>query len=72
MKDQFIDLNTPSSECLAFDSSSYTFWVRCVNATSEKVEVTQEVFNNLMEGAKSSCVKFLVSHSPFIFVLFIV
>ncbi len=57
MKDQFIDLNTLNNECFAFDSSSYTFWATCVNTIGEKVEVTREVLNNLMEGAKSSCVQ---------------
>ncbi len=70
MKDQFIDLNTPSSECLAFDSSSYSFWATCVNATGEKVEVTQVVFNNLIEGAKLSCVQVFCLPFTFYFVVY--
>jgi hypothetical protein len=70
MNYQFIDLNIPSDECLAFDSSSYSFWATCVNATSGKVEVTQVVFNNLMEGAKSSC--FQVFCVPFTFYFYVV
>jgi hypothetical protein len=34
-----------------------------VNAIGEKVQVTQEVFTNLVEDAKSSCLGFF-SHSP--------
>jgi hypothetical protein len=34
-----LDLNTLGGEYLAFDSSSYTFWVTCVNAIGEKVQV---------------------------------
>jgi hypothetical protein len=39
-KTSSLDLNTPSNEYSALDSSSYTFWDKCVNATSEKVHVT--------------------------------
>ncbi len=34
-----LDLNSLGGEYLAFDSSSYSFWATCVNATSEKVQV---------------------------------
>jgi hypothetical protein len=34
-----LDLNTLGDEYLVFDSSSYSFWVTCVNATGEKVQV---------------------------------
>jgi hypothetical protein len=47
-------LNTLSGEYLAFDSSNYTFWVMCINAIGEKVQVTWEVFTNFVEDAKSS------------------
>ncbi len=36
-KTTFPNLNTLGGEYLAFDSSNYTFWATCVNATSEKV-----------------------------------
>jgi hypothetical protein len=49
-----LDLNA-LGEYLAFDSSNYTFWATCVNAIGEKVQVTWEVFTNLVEDAKSSC-----------------
>jgi hypothetical protein len=39
-KTSSLDLDTPKGEYLAFDLSSYTFWVTCVNATCEKVQVT--------------------------------
>ncbi len=32
-----LNFNTLGGEYLAFDSSNYTFWATCVNATSEKV-----------------------------------
>jgi hypothetical protein len=35
-----LDLNTLGGEYLACDSSNYTFWATCVNAISEKVQVT--------------------------------
>ncbi len=57
-KTNSLDLDTLGGEYLAFDSSNYTFWATCVNATSEKVQVTQKVFTNLMEDAKSSCSSF--------------
>ncbi len=50
-----LDLNTRGGEYLAFDSSSYTFWVTCVNAIGEKVQVIWYIFTNLVEDAKSSC-----------------
>jgi hypothetical protein len=53
-----LNLNTLSGEYLAFDSSNYTFWAICVNAIGEKVQVTWEVFINLVEDAKSSCLGF--------------
>jgi hypothetical protein len=66
-KTSLLDLNTLGDEYLVFDSSNYTFWVTCVNAVGEKVQVTQKVFINLMEDAKSSCLGFFSYHSPCIF-----
>ncbi len=47
MKTTLLDFNTPNDEYLAFDSSSYTFWVTCINGICEKVQMTQHVFINL-------------------------
>jgi hypothetical protein len=47
-----LDLNMLSGEYISFNSSSYTFWVRSVNAIDEKVQVIWEVFSNLVEDAK--------------------
>jgi hypothetical protein len=67
-KTNSLDINTHGGEYnLAFDSSNYTFWATYVNAIGEKVLVTQKVFINLMEDAKSSCSGFFL---PFSFCLF--
>jgi hypothetical protein len=54
-KTNSLDLNIPNNEYLTFNSSSYRFWAKCVNAISEKLQVTQKAFTNLVEDAKSSC-----------------
>jgi hypothetical protein len=36
-KTSSLDLNTLGSEYLVFDSSNYTFWATCANATNEKI-----------------------------------
>jgi hypothetical protein len=64
-----LDLDTLGSEYLAFDSLSYTFWANCVNAISEKVQVTQEAFTNLVKDAKSSCLGFFFPIFLFFFLL---
>jgi hypothetical protein len=60
-KTNLLNFNAFGSEYLVFDSSDYTFWATCVNATSEKVQVTQKDFINLMEDVKSSCLGFFLA-----------
>jgi hypothetical protein len=43
-KTTLLDFNTHDNEYLAFDSSSYTFWVTCINGICKKVQLTQHVF----------------------------
>ncbi len=63
-KTSSLDINTHGNEYnLAFDSSNYTFWATYVNVINEKVQVTQKVFTNLVEDAKSSCLGFFLSFS---------
>ncbi len=60
-KTNLLNFNAFGSEYLVFDSLDYTFWATCVNATSEKVQVTQKDFINLMEDVKSSCLGFFLA-----------
>ncbi len=63
-KTSSLDISTHGSEYnLAIDSSNYTFWATYVNAIGEKLQVTQKVFSNLMEDAKSSCLGFFLPFS---------
>jgi hypothetical protein len=72
-KTNSLKFNTFGGEYLVFDSSNYTFWATSINAIGEKVRVTHEVFTNLVEDAKSSCLGFFwpVSLCFYVFVLFV-
>jgi hypothetical protein len=58
-KTSFLDLNTSKVEYLCFDYASYTFWATSLDAHGQKMQVSWEIFNGLVDATKTSCSIFL-------------
>jgi len=55
LKASSLDLNTSGLEYLWFDFVSFIFWGTSLDAHGQKMQVSQEIFNRLMDVAKASC-----------------
>jgi len=72
LKGSSLDFNTLGVEYLWFGFASFTFWATSLDAHGQKIQVSQEIFNGLVDVTKASCSCFLfqpiLSFSSFEFV----